>query len=675
MKQAALIAILSFTFFGQAGAQNLTDSNLPIVIINTDGGVNIPDNPRVRATMKIICRGSGQRNYVTDQSIPEYLNYNGRIDIEVRGSSSQYSQKKQYGFSTRKADNITNNNVSLLGMPAENDWILNAMVYDSALIRDYLSYNLSRQIGEYASRTAYCEVIINNSYRGLYILQEKIKPDDERIDILQITPADISLPGVSGGYITKADKTTGGDPVAWTMVSWYGGTVDYIHEFPDPSDVTYQQTNYIHGQFNKLEIAAKNNDISISTGFPSLIDIPSFIDFIIISELGSNADSYQLSTFFHKDRNGKLRAGPIWDNDLTYGNDLFFWGFDRSHTNIWQLSEGGNDGSRFWKDLFNNSQFRCYTAKRWNELIQPGHPLNQSSLETFIDQTVALISEALVRENALWHNVGDHQKRIAKLKSFIGARITWMTTNLGSWSACSNVSVPPLVITKIMYHPESTIYFPDSDGQEFIEIFNNGDQTANLTGIYFGGTGFVYQFPVNSTLNPNSSLFLASNSTIFRSRYGFEPFGQFTRHLSNKSQNLLLSDGFGNVIDNVQYSDTIPWPEADGNGYYLVLNNPNLDNNTPSNWTASKELVLSVDDISNDISLEISPNPVTDVLRIKAGCEIRSLKLFDIQGRMLESVDVGSETFDLEMGHLIKGTYILQVIISGRTYSVKVIRQ
>jgi hypothetical protein len=349
--------------------------------------------------MKIIYRGPGQRNYVTDQTNPVYLSYDGRIDIEIRGSSSQFMPKKQYAFTTRKTDNISNNNVSLLGMPGENDWILNGMVFDPALIRDYLSFNLSRQIGEYASRTVYCEVIINGIYKGLYLLQEKIKADNNRVDIMKISPTDNTYPLVSGGYITKADKTTGGDPIAWTMYSWNGSPVGYIHELPKPENVSIQQNNYIHNQFELLAAKAYEGNISVADGFPSVIDIPSFIDFIIISELGSNADAYMFSTFFHKDKNGKLRAGPIWDNDLTYGNDLFFWGFDRSKTNVWQFSNGDNEGARFWRDLFNNSMFRCYLSKRWNELIQPDQPLNLSSMEAFIDQTVKTIREAVVREN------------------------------------------------------------------------------------------------------------------------------------------------------------------------------------------------------------------------------------------------------------------------------------
>ncbi|MCI0523450.1 MAG: CotH kinase family protein, partial [Bacteroidales bacterium] len=378
MRILLLPALLFFLSSVPLLPQTLTSSNLPIVIINTDGGVTIPDDPKVKATMKIIYRGPGQRNYVTDQNNPDYLDYDGRIGIEVRGSSSQISPKKNYGFTTRLADDVTNNNVSLLGMPEENDWIFGGMVFDTAMMRDYLCHNLSRQLGNYASRTSYCEIIINNDYKGLYMLQEKIKSDDNRVDVIKITQADNTVPALSGGYISKADKQTGGDPIAWTMYSWTNNPVYYIHDLPEPEDATTQQTNYIKGEFFKLETAAKNGDASVVNGYPSIIDIPSFIDFMLINEFASNADAYTYSTFFHKDRNGKLRAGPIWDLDLTYGNDLFMWNLDRSKTNVWQFQYGGNDGSRFWRDLFYNAQFRCYLARRWNELTAPGQPLNQA---------------------------------------------------------------------------------------------------------------------------------------------------------------------------------------------------------------------------------------------------------------------------------------------------------
>jgi hypothetical protein len=670
-----LIVSLFLVPIGNTSAQGFTDSNLPIVIINTDNGTEIVDNPRIFANMKIIYRGPGERNYLTDQNNPQYLNYDGRIDIEIRGSSSQVTPKKQYGFSTKNADNVTNNNVSLLGMPEENDWIFNGMVFDPALIRDYLCYNLSRQIGEYASRTAYCELIINGGYKGLYLLQEKIKADDNRVDIVKIDLNDNSMPQISGGYITKADKTTGGDPVAWSMLNPNGTSVDYIHELPEPEFVTPQQNTYIQTRFLDLAEAAAGHNISLISGYPSIIDISSFIDHIIISELSSNADSYQFSTFFHKDRNGKLRAGPIWDNDLTFSNDLFFWGFNRSKTDVWQFSNGDNEGSTFWKDLYFDNKFKCYLSKRWNGLIQPGQPLNPIVLNTYIDQTVAYISEGVTRDNAKWGNTGNLQQGIDAIKTFLSYRIPWITDNLGSFSDCMNVDIPPLVITRIMYHPATSFDFPESDDLEYIEIINNGDQTVDMTGIYFGGTGLVFQFPPGSSITPHSSIILASDQSTFRTKYGFSPFGMFRRHLSNKGQNIVLADAFGNVIDKANYSDTIPWPDADGNGYYLKLANPDLDNNDPASWIASNDVITSSGEIIADDNLQIYPNPVKEILTINSDYEIKTLRLTDLYGRHLIKLNVKSQYYELDLTPLYKGFYFLIIETADKTITRKIIKE
>ena len=675
MRQFYLLIFFTFLFSGPLHAQTFTDSNLPIVIINTDGGVEIRDDPKVLANMKIIYRGPGERNYITDQNNPAYLNYNGRIGIEIRGQSSQVSPKKCYGFTTRLFDNVSNFNVSLLGMPKENDWILNGMVFDSARIRDYICYNLSRMMGNYASRTVYCEVMINNDYKGLYLLQEKIKADDNRVDVIKITGNDNYVPDVTGGYITKADKLTGDEPFAFTMQTWYGSPVTYIHELPEPEDATTQQTNYIHNVFTRLENTAGSDDISLIDGYPSIIDIPSFIDFMLIAELSSNPDAGTYSTYFHKDRNGKLRAGPVWDYDLTFGNDLFFWGYYRSNTTGWRMQDYENDGSAFWHDLFLNSKFRCYFSKRWNELIQQGQPLNYLSLEAFIDQAASTISEAMARDYTRWDINKFHPLLIQDIKVWLMERIAWMAANIGSFSACDDVFVPPLVITKIMYNPVATVQFPVNEDLEFVEISNNGDQPVNLTGIYFRGTGLVYQFPANSILEAQSSLILASSKSVFEAVYGFEPFGGYTRHLSNKGQNLVLADGFGNVIDSVHYFDDPPWPDADSTGYYLQLADINLDNNIAENWTASDELFVSNDNFHAGMNLKLYPNPVGDILRIEADAEINSFSIFDIQGRILETVIVNSDFYDFDISHFTKGTYIIRVNTSGEVYNRMVIKE
>lgn len=640
-------------------AQVFTDSNLPIVLINTDGNQDIPDDPRVLATMKIIRHYDGSRNYLTDQNTAELLDYNGRISIEIRGSSSQSLPKKGYGFTTLAADDVANNNVKLLGMPSENDWILNGLAFDPSLIRDYLSYNLSRQMGNYAPRTQYCEVVINGVYNGLYVLQEKIKADSNRVNILKITDTDNTAPNLTGGYITKADKTTGGDPVAWTMSS-YAGTTDFIHDLPKPEAVTPQQQSYIRAQFSALALAARTNNTSVLTGYPSVIDVPSFVDFMISNELASNADGYQISTYFHKDRGGKLRAGPVWDFNLTYGNDLFDWGFDRSKTDVWQFSNGDNEGAKFWTDLFNEPTFKCYFSRRWHELTDAGQPLKHSQISDFIDTTATQIAEAAAREQQKWGTVPNFAAEIENLKIFLDLRIDWMTQNLGSFTACSNVALPSLVICKINYNPGTSTEFPVSNDQEFIEIKNTGTTAVGLSGIYFGELGISYQFAANASIAAGASLFLASNPSVFEAKYGIAAFGQFTRNLSNGSQKLLLVDGFGNVIDSVTYDDDAPWPNADGNGSYLQLIDTSLDNALASSWTAANDAVLGVESVQGNRFVAY-PNPVKDQLTIRDSDGIESVGIYTISGQEVYRTTTSTNQLHIDCSGFGKGVYLLKV--------------
>jgi spore coat protein CotH len=661
-------------------SQTFTDSNLPIVIITTDLDVNnqsleILDDPKILSSMKIIKRPDGSRNYLSDANTTAFLNYNGRIGIEIRGSSSQLLPKKGYGLTTLKADNISNNNVSLMGMPSENDWILNGIAFDPSLIRDYLSYNLSRQLGNYATRTAYCELVINGDYKGLYILQEKIKSSTGRVNILKIATTDNNAPNLTGGYITKADKDTGGDPIAWTMSSYSWGT-NFIHELPKPTAVTTQQNSYIYNQFLNLQNTSNTNNINLVTGYPSVIDIPTFIDFMLMNELASNPDGYQFSTFFHKDRSGKLRAGPIWDFNLTYGNDLFSMGFDRSRYNVWQFSDGGNDGPKFWRDLFNNPTYKCYLSKRWNELIQPGQPLNYNSLVQYIDQIVASISEAKVREHQKWATVPNQVAEIDNLKLFLWNRISWMTSNLGSYTGCSNIVIPALVITKINYNPYATTS-TESDNLEFVEIQNTETSTVNLTGFYFKELGITYQFPANSSIIAGGSIFLASNPAAFQTKYGIPAFGQFTRNLSNSSQKIVLADGFGNTIDAVEYLDVSPWPlEADGTGSYLELISPLLENDLGSNWIASNNTNLSTNLSTLESSIiSIYPNPVTHFLNIRSIQPMSGIKIFDVSGKLIFDLKQKTKEIQSDWSKYPNGFYFVTIYDEADFVTKKIIKE
>ena len=637
-------------------AQDFTDSNLPIVIIDTDGGVPIPDEPKVLGNMKIIWHQDGSRNYVSDANNPEFLNYDGRIGIERRGSSSQMPAKKPYGLETLMDDDITNNNVSLLGMPKENDWVLNALAFDETGMRDFLSYELSEKLGQYASRRVYCEVVINGDYKGLYVFMEKIKVDDGRVNIEK-----------DGGYITKIDKDTGGDPIAWQMLengnSWWPSYVEFIHHYPKPTEITQAQNDYIKSVFFDLAEKAEEHNISIIDGIPSIIDIPSFVDFMMIAEFSSNVDVYTFSTFFHKDRNGKLRAGPVWDYNLAYGHDEFGY---RSRYDVWQFNNQDNNGPKFFYDLFNTNKFRCHLARRWFELTSEGNILDYNVLCNRIDEIDEWIAEAVERDNQRWHQMSQHASKVQEMKDWIQLRINWLNENIGTANECYDVESPPLVISKIHYHP-ADLDSINGNKLEFIQINNNGDDDVDLTGIYLRELGVTYSFPADTHIAARDSLVLCSDSATYVEIYHHIPFGEYDRKLSNKDENIVLADAWGNVIDEVHYFDSEPWPtEPDGFGPYLQLIDLDADNSLPENWIAA-EFYDNVETVSND-DFTVYPNPANGILHIKTDQNIIGVELFDLTGKTV----VRSNDNTIDVSSLLNGLFLLK-INTGKGSSARMI--
>lgn len=164
-----VILLLAVFFLAQQSIAQVafSSSNLPIVVINTNGQ-EIVDEPKISADMGIIFNGPGVRNNLTDP----FNNYDGKIGIEIRGSTSQSFPKKQFGFELldEAGESV---DASLLGLPAKDDWILFAPYNDKSLMRDVLAYRLAHDLDGYASRFKYCELVLNGQYHGIYVLLEK----------------------------------------------------------------------------------------------------------------------------------------------------------------------------------------------------------------------------------------------------------------------------------------------------------------------------------------------------------------------------------------------------------------------------------------------------------------------------------------------------------------------
>jgi len=252
-----LFSIKSFLIQGQN--VNFTSSNLPILKVNTNGKA-ILDEPKILADMQLIYNGVNKINAVTDKP----TGYLGKTGIEFRGSTSQQLfPKKPYGLELWVDSTQKSRKFALLGMPEESDWVLNTSYNDKTLMRDVLSYDLANRMGRYATRTRYCEMVINDKYEGLYILIEKIKKDKNRVDISTLKLTDNTGDDVTGGYILKIDKTEGSPSKLWNTTLTVGTQTFIIPiqiDYPKISDITDAQFNYIKKYVNDFETYLNGSD-------------------------------------------------------------------------------------------------------------------------------------------------------------------------------------------------------------------------------------------------------------------------------------------------------------------------------------------------------------------------------------------------------------------------------
>lgn len=437
------ICIKLLLTYGFSTAQgNFTSSNLPIIIINTNGQ-NIVDEPKITADMGIIYNGPGQINKITDAK----NNFNGKIGIELRGSTSQSFPKKPYGIETR--DNAGEDlDVSLLGMPKESDWTLNATYNDKSLMRDGLAYILAGAIMEYAPRVRYCELVLNNDYKGVYLLIEKIKRDKNRVDIAKMEAADNSGDALTGGYIIKLDKTTGtNSKLGWFSqykpLSGAPANTYFQYEYPSVDNITSQQQSYIKNHINQVEAVMAGSDYKDkTTGFRKYFDVNSLIDFIIINELTKNPDGYRLSTFFFKERDsdgGLIKFGPVWDFNLGFGNvnyctkgnpeGLVILDFNNVCPGDYWLIHF------WWKKFLDDPDFYIALKKRWIELRK--NQFSSDKIQFKVDSIATLLGESQVRNFARWPVLGQYiwpnsyigktyNDEVIWLKSWINSRINYL---------------------------------------------------------------------------------------------------------------------------------------------------------------------------------------------------------------------------------------------------------
>jgi hypothetical protein len=438
MKKAA---VLLFLICSNCFAQVLSNSDLPIITIDTKGKL-ITDDPKIPVEMVVYWNGKGKTNSVADKP-----HFKGTAGIEFRGSSSQIWPKKPYGI---ELWNDKNQPVKfgLFGMPAESDWVLFASYNERSLMHNVLAQKIAGQMGLGNSRTQYCELVIDNDYRGVYVFMEKIKQGKGRVDIADMSEKDLSGDALTGGYIVKVDKTTGTGQGGWqSNYLNYGNNAKTYFQYEYPKGIVSEQRRYIRGVVEKFEAALLSADfVDPVKGYAQYVDLPSFAKFLLVNEISRNVDGYRISSYFFKDKDskgGKLTAGPAWDFDLTFGNADYCAG-DRSTGWAYEFNfvcpDDGGGVPFWWQRMLGDPAFVKVLDAEYKKL-RNGY-LSVQNTEKVIDSMQTELVNAQVRNFQRWPRLGQYDwpiprpiasswnGEVVQLRNWLAARLQWLDANL-----------------------------------------------------------------------------------------------------------------------------------------------------------------------------------------------------------------------------------------------------
>ena len=397
------------------GAQALVDTGLPVVEIWTNAYAPILDRETyVKGCMRL-----------TDGSRQTYATglYQGALEIRGRGNSTWDMPKKSYRLK------LASPGAAVLNMPAERDWVLLANYADKTLMRAAVGFELSRRLGmAWTPRMRHVDLYLNGEFLGNYLLGEHVKVAPNRVNVTPMLATDIAEPNVSGGYLVEADfpeYVSAGDITTTTSSG-------ILFNIKAPGNINLSQFNYIAGHLQLVENTLLSNNFDARrNGYPTLIDVDTFIDWWIVKELVKDVDGpFRSSVYLYKDRGGKLKMGPLWDFDLSSGNVNYSTASEPTGWRIRVKSE--------WFDhLFQDKAFRAKVYDRWRAVTTT----HIDALLPFIDQT-AIALDASQRENFqrwdilgtyVWPNnvvLGTYPAEVGYLRNWLKTRIAWMDKNI-----------------------------------------------------------------------------------------------------------------------------------------------------------------------------------------------------------------------------------------------------
>ena len=381
-------------------------SGLPIIKIDTENRQSIASRENyINATVDVF-----------DYNNDDYC-FNAATEIRGRGHSS-------WGMMPKKPYRLKfTEKVSMFGLPKEKSWVLLANYQDPTLIMNSVAFELGRRFGlPYTNNDNFVELFLNGSYYGNYLITEQIQVKSSRVNISE-----------TEGFLIEMDLYYDDDPKFRTDLLG----LPMMIKSPDLADYPWLDLTFVNKAINELESAMFDK----TKGFPDnnykeLIDIDNVIDFIMINELMRNVEvKHPKSIYLYKDKNEKIKFGPLWDFDWAFGYEdgwQSYFHISRAGTMLMRPNYAwdGNIGNEFFCRFFDDPEFRAKYKARWNDMYA-----QLGTMDAYMDDLGKKLEKSQKQDFLVWviRGQNNYQSVIMEMKSFWNERVKLLNTRINSF--------------------------------------------------------------------------------------------------------------------------------------------------------------------------------------------------------------------------------------------------
>lgn len=317
--------------------------------------------------------------------------------VKARGHSTFTKPKKPFAIRLEEKS-------GLLGMTENRRWVLLANFMDHSLLRNSLALSIAKQTClDWTPDSRFVDVVVNGELQGCYLLCEQIRIGKEWIDIDK-----------EDGFLIEADNYPN---------EKYRIDTRFRHlpvNVKSPEEPSSRQMAFIENYMNEIEQLLYSEEPSDMTSlYQKYLDLDTFVDWWLVHELTQNAEpNGPRSCYMHKDKDGLLKAGPVWDFDLAFisvgldkGGDIRPSRFNRTDVVLLTGDSIYNSRALWYDRLLQDPQFMKRVKTRWRELEAQFRTLGDD-----IDRWEALIGKSALADEHLWQ--GQDPARFDTFTSF-----------------------------------------------------------------------------------------------------------------------------------------------------------------------------------------------------------------------------------------------------------------